>query len=380
MSVAALIVAAGRGTRAGQPGPKQYVPLSGEAVLTHTLRAMLAHPKITMVQVVIHADDLAPYTAAKVDDPRLLPPVTGGETRSASVKAGLNALKSHSPAYVLIHDAARPFVLLEMLDELIDVLESGAEGACPCLPVVNALWEGTDTLDTPRPRDGLLRAQTPQGFAFDAILAAHASTEGEFADDVGVARAAGMKVRRTKGYSQAFKITMPEDFARAEERIARMDVRTGCGYDVHAFEAGDHVTLCGIDIPHTAKLKGHSDADVAMHTITDALFGAIAEGDIGRWFPPSEPEWKGAASHIFLEKAVERVALRGGIITHIDCTIVCELPKIGPHAPAMTAKIAEICRIEPSRVSIKATTSERLGFTGREEGISAMATVTVMLK
>jgi 2-C-methyl-D-erythritol 4-phosphate cytidylyltransferase/2-C-methyl-D-erythritol 2,4-cyclodiphosphate synthase len=379
MTIAALVIAAGRGTRSGQPGPKQYVEIGGIAILTRTLQALLADPRFTMVQVVIHADDLTPYSDSTLNDPRILPPVVGGATRSASVRAGLEALATHAPSHVFIHDAARPFVSKTILDGLFDAFDRGASAACPALPVVDALWRGSGSLEDAAPRDGLLRAQTPQAFLFNTVLEAHRAAESEANDDVEIVRRVGVNVVATMGAEENFKITTPADFKRAEERIARMDVRTGCGYDVHAFEAGTHVTLCGIDIPHSAKLKGHSDADVAMHTITDALFGAIAEGDIGRWFPPSEPEWKGATSEIFLRKAVERVAARGGKISNIDCTIVCERPKIGPHAAAMIAKVAEICAIEADRVSIKATTSERLGFTGREEGIAALATATVIL-
>ncbi|MBB5514785.1 2-C-methyl-D-erythritol 4-phosphate cytidylyltransferase/2-C-methyl-D-erythritol 2,4-cyclodiphosphate synthase [Rubricella aquisinus] len=379
MRIAALIVAAGRGTRAGQPGPKQYVPVAGQPILRWTLDHLLAHPRITDLQVVIHADDRRPYRAATPDDLRLHPPVIGGETRSASVRAGLDALVPLRPDIVLIHDAARPFVPPSVVDGLIAALEH-AHGACPVLPVVDALWQGADTLDYSVSRDHLLRAQTPQAFQFDAIHAAHRAVLRDLPDDVAIARAEGISVASVPGSEDLFKITTPGDFARAEQYVRqRMDFRTGTGFDVHAFEDGDVVTLCGIDIPHTHKLKGHSDADVAMHTITDALFGAIAEGDIGRWFPPSDPQWKGAASHIFLDKAVERIAARGGRIGNIDCTIICEFPKITPHADAMRAKIAEICKIELDRVSIKATTSERLGFTGRGEGIAAMATATVVL-
>lgn len=381
MTIAALIVAAGRGTRAGTPGPKQYERIGGKSILARTLTTLGNTPRIDVLQVVIHHGDMADYEAviAETAGLPLLPPAMGGDTRALSVRSGLEALSGNAPDYVLIHDAARPFTPLATIDAVIDALLEGADGACPALPVVDALWTGNSTLDATRARDGLLRAQTPQGFPFPAIRAAHATGPQDAADDVAIARAAGLTVRATPGSEDNFKITTSADFARAERMLPPMDPRTGCGYDVHAFEPGTHVTLCGIDIPHTQSLKGHSDADVAMHTITDALFGAIGEGDIGQWFPPSEPEWKGAASDIFLAKAVERVAARGGRITHIDCTIICELPKIGPHAPAMRARIADICRIAQDRVSIKATTSERLGFTGREEGIAAMGTATVVL-
>ena len=381
MTIAALIVAAGRGTRAGTPGPKQYERIGGRSILARTLTTLGNTPRIDVLQVIIHPDDMAEYEAAIAETVglTLLPPVMGGDTRALSVRSGLEALSGDAPDFVLIHDAARPFTPLATIDAVIDALLEGADGACPALPVVDALWTGSSTLDATRARDGLLRAQTPQGFPFPAIRAAHATRRQDAADDVAIARAAGLNVRATPGSEDNFKITTPADFERTERMLPPMDPRTGCGYDVHAFEPGTHVTLCGIDIPHTHSLKGHSDADVAMHTITDALFGAIGEGDIGQWFPPSDPLWKGAPSDTFLRKAVQRVAARGGRITHIDCTIICEQPKIGPHAPAMRARIAEICRLAEDRVSIKATTSERLGFTGREEGIAAIGTATVVL-
>ena len=381
MIIAALIVAAGRGTRARTPGPKQFEKIGGTSILARTLTTLANTPRIDLLQVVINPGDMAQYEAALAETAGLphLPPAVGSDTRALSVRSGLEALARHSPDYVLIHDAARPFTPLATIDAVIDALLEGADGACPALPVVDALWTGSSTLDATQAREGLLRAQTPQGFPFPAIRKAHATGPENAADDVAVARAAGLAIRATCGSEDNYKITTPADFKRAERMLPPMDPCTGCGYDVHAFEPGTHVTLCGIDIPHTQSLKGHSDADVAMHTITDALFGAIGEGDIGQWFPPSEPEWKGAASKVFLAKAVERVAARGGRITHIDCTIICEQPKIGAHAPAMRARIAEICRIALDRVSIKATTSERLGFTGREEGIAAMGTATVVL-
>lgn len=381
MKTAALIVAAGRGTRAGLSGPKQYAWLKDQMVLTRTISAFSSEGRISAIQVVIHPDDHDLYAEATegLQDPRLLPPVTGGATRSTSVNAGLQALRAISPSHVLIHDAARPFLSRKILEDLFAAFAQDAEGVCPALPVVDALWRGGETLDTAHPREGLLRAQTPQGFVFQDILKAHQTAKEAAADDVEIARQLGLTVVTVPGSEDNFKITTPADFDRAKKRIAAMDVRTGCGYDVHAFEPGTHVTLCGIDIPHNSKLKGHSDADVAMHTITDALFGAIAEGDIGRWFPPSDPQWKGAASDIFLRKAVERIAARDGRISNIDCTIVCEFPKITPHADAMASQIAALCGIDRDRVSIKATTSERLGFTGREEGIAALATATVIL-
>ncbi|MEO1539289.1 MAG: bifunctional 2-C-methyl-D-erythritol 4-phosphate cytidylyltransferase/2-C-methyl-D-erythritol 2,4-cyclodiphosphate synthase [Pseudomonadota bacterium] len=385
MRFAGLIVAAGRGTRSGAEKPKQYIDLGGKTVLRRAVEAVLTHPDCSDLTVVIHEEDGESYRNALggVEDARLRAPVVGGASRSASVRAGLEAIAPSAPDLVLIHDGARPFVSPPVISGVIEALET-AEGACPALPVVDALWHGDgDLLDRSASREGLWRAQTPQGFRFASILAAHRATEDPLPDDVAVARAAGLAVARTRGDEANFKITTPEDFARARAHLAQttgasMDIRVGHGYDVHRFADGDAVTLCGIDIAHPRRLSGHSDADVAMHTITDAIFGALSEGDIGQWFPPSDPQWKGASSDIFLRKAVERVADRGARLTHLDCTIICEVPKIGPHAPAMRARIAEICGIDASRVSIKATTSERLGFTGREEGIAATATATVV--
>ena len=376
-TVSALIVAAGRGTRAGTGLPKQYRPLWGKPVLWHTLSALLAHDRIRNIQVVIHPDDTPLYEATVAGLPHLLPPVFGGNTRSESVLNGLEALATSAPETVLIHDAARPFLPLDIIDNLLTALQT-TKGAFPALPVVDALWNCVqDQAHSPRSRAGLYRAQTPQAFDFKTILNAHHTATAPADDDVALARAQGIDVAIVKGDERNYKLTTQADFARAE-RETQMDIRTGNGFDVHAFTEGTAVTLCGIQIPHTHALLGHSDADVAMHTITDSLFGAIAEGDIGQWFPPSEAEWKGAASDIFLLKAVERVATRGFTISNIDCTIICEAPKIGPHAATMRAKIARLTGIALDRVSIKATTSEKLGFTGRKEGIAAMATTTLV--
>ncbi|MCF6272553.1 MAG: bifunctional 2-C-methyl-D-erythritol 4-phosphate cytidylyltransferase/2-C-methyl-D-erythritol 2,4-cyclodiphosphate synthase [Rhodobacteraceae bacterium] len=375
----ALIVAAGRGTRAGAGIlPKQYRMVGGQPVLVRTLRALLAHPAVNDVQVVIHPDDIALYQSAVAGITGLRPPVFGGDTRSGSVLKGLEALAKDAPDFVLIHDAARPFLPLVVIDDLLNALQS-AKGAFPALPVVDALWQGEDGhAVAPGDRDGLYGAQTPQSFHFKAILSAHNNATAPADDDVALAVAQGIKVAIVHGSERNYKLTTPADFARAEKETAKMDIRTGNGFDVHAFTEGDAVILCGTKVPHSRALLGHSDADVAMHTITDALFGALAEGDIGQWFPPSEAKWKGAASEIFLRKAVERVAMRGFDICNIDCTIICESPKIGPHASAMRAEIARLCGIGVDRVSIKATTSEKLGFTGREEGIAAMATTTLV--
>ncbi|MEM8868883.1 MAG: bifunctional 2-C-methyl-D-erythritol 4-phosphate cytidylyltransferase/2-C-methyl-D-erythritol 2,4-cyclodiphosphate synthase [Pseudomonadota bacterium] len=381
MSIAALVVAAGRGIRAGGDGPKQYRHIGGEPMLTRTLRALLNHPAVTLVQPVIHPTDGALYEEASawIVDQRLHSPVFGGETRQASVRAGLDALISHNPEKVLIHDGARPFPGTALIERVISAVAPG-RAAFPALPVVDTLWRTRDAVvQTDSKRDGLWRAQTPQGFRFAEIHAAHAAADPQATDDIAVIRTAGHQAHVVMGDETNFKITTPADFTRAETHLRSiMDVRTGNGFDVHAFAPGNSVTLCGITVPHDRSLKGHSDADVGLHSLTDAIFGALAEGDIGQWFPPSDPEWKGAASHIFLEKAVERAAARGFRISHLDCTLICETPKIGPHAEAMRAEVARITRVDPGRISIKATTSERLGFTGRGEGIAAMATATLV--
>ncbi len=378
MNIIGLIVAAGRGKRAGGDVPKQYRELCGQTVLHRSIMALLTHPQITKVQVVIRADDVVDYHSSTNGISNLLPVCIGGAERHDSVLAGLEAIETHGPDIVLIHDAARPLVSKTVISEVINAL-SDHSGAFPALKVVDALWRGNSTIEAPESREGLWRAQTPQGFRFDEILAAHKNLASPALDDVAVAFAAGLNVAITNGSEDNFKITNPEDFARAEAILKEdMDIRTGNGFDVHKFGDGDYVTLCGVEIPHTNGLVGHSDADVAMHTITDAIFGALSEGDIGQWFPPSNPQWKGAASDIFLLRAVERADARGFKINHIDCTIICETPKIGPHAMAMRERMAEIMGMDVDRVSVKATTSEKLGFTGRGEGIAAMATATLV--
>lgn len=385
MKTAVLIVAAGRGSRAGGEIPKQYRDLKDVPVLRRTLEAFAREPGIACIQVVIHRDDehLWRETIKGLDYAHLLPPATGGAERQGSVSAGLEALSHAAPDRVLIHDAARPFVNSGVIGRVLEGLND-APAVLPALPIVDALWhvpEGhpPESVD----RADLWRAQTPQGFDYQSIRKLHRDAAPGAPDDITLARAAGLNVAVVMGDGNNFKITMPEDFARGDALLASQeadmpDVRTGIGYDVHAFEPGRSVVLNGVEIAHDHALKGHSDADVAMHAITDALFGAIAEGDIGQWFPPSEAAWKGAASHIFLEKARERVAARGYRISHIDCTIICEAPKIGPHAAAMQARLADILKLEAGRISVKATTSERLGFTGREEGIAATAVATLV--
>lgn len=374
MTTAAVIVAAGRGSRAGGEVPKQWQMLAGAPVLAHTLAAFRGH--VDRLVLVIHPDD-RDRAGAVAGDALLVP---GGATRDASVRAALEALEGTGVARVLIHDGARPLVEAGVIGRVLAALED-YPGAAPALTVTDALWRGRDGLvDGTQDRAGLWRAQTPQGFRFDAILAAHRAHPGQAADDVEVARAAGLDVAIVEGNEANLKLTFPGDFARAEAILKgrNMDVRLGNGYDVHAFTAGDHVWLCGVKVAHDKALLGHSDADVGMHALTDAIYGALAEGDIGRHFPPSDPQWKGAESHIFLRHAAELMRARGYALGNCDVTLVCERPKIGPHAAAMQAALAAIMGVEVDRVSVKATTSERLGFTGREEGIAALATACLV--
>lgn len=374
---AALIVAAGRGTRAGGGLPKQYRDLAGMAVLARTILAFDAHPRIAQIVVVRHSDDGALFEAARPATRKPLLDVIGGATRDASVRAGLAAV-SDPCTLVLIHDAARPLVPRAVINDVLDALATHP-GAAPALPVTDALWRGETTVTGTLARDGLWRAQTPQGFHLEAIRAAHAAHTGGAADDVEVARAHGLEVAITQGDEANLKITTAGDFARAAKYLeAPMDIRTGNGFDVHRFGPGDHVMLCGVAIPHERGLQGHSDADVGLHTVTDAIYGALAVGDIGTHFPPSDPQWKSAESHIFLTHAVELAATRGYSLTHADLTLICERPKIGPHAGPMRARLAALLRVDVDRVSVKATTTERLGFPGREEGIAALATVTLV--
>ncbi|MBM3605151.1 MAG: bifunctional 2-C-methyl-D-erythritol 4-phosphate cytidylyltransferase/2-C-methyl-D-erythritol 2,4-cyclodiphosphate synthase [Alphaproteobacteria bacterium] len=370
---AALITAAGRGTRAGGGQPKQWRDLGGIPVLDRTLAAFAGFERIVLV---VHPDDMAEALA------RYAGPVTivsGAQTRAASVRAGLSALEGQA-SHVLIHDGARPLVSQAVIGGVVKALQAGAQAAAPALPVSDALWRGTEGKVTgTAPRDGLFRAQTPQGFALAAITEAHRLYPADAADDVELARLAGIEVAITAGSEDNLKITFPADFARAERILgADMDIRLGNGYDVHAFGAGDHVWLCGIRIPHEVGLIGHSDADVGMHALTDAIYGALADGDIGRHFPPSDPQWKGADSAIFLSHAADLARSRGFRFGNADVTLICEAPKIGPHALAMQERLIAIMGIEAGRVSVKATTSERLGFTGRREGIAAIATVTLI--
>ena len=385
-TVAAVIVAAGRGERAGANIPKQYRAIGDEPMIRTTLRAFLTHPRIDLVQPVINPNDRETYERAIVGLKSLLPPVAGGATRQASVRAGLEALADRQPGLVLIHDAARPFVSGILIDRAISAgRASGA--AVPGLALADTVKSiddramVTETLD----RSRLRTVQTPQAFSFDLIIQAHrraaAAQRDSFTDDAALAEWAGQRVSVFEGEADNLKVTSNADFTRAEmTRLAALsDIRTGNGFDVHAFVKGDHVMLGGIRIPHSSGVTGHSDADVALHALVDAILGALAEGDIGAHFPPSDPQWKGAASDRFLDFACERVRKRGGMIGHLDVTVVCEAPRIAPHRDAMRARIAEIANVPMDRVAVKATTSEKLGFAGRGEGIFAMATATIRL-
>ena len=385
-AVAVVIVAAGRGERAGGEVPKQYRDIGGEPMLRPTLRAFLSHARVDLVQPVIHPGDENFYRAATAGLSKLSPPVAGGATRQASVRAGLEALAPAAPALVLIHDAARPFLSGALIDRAI-AAGKATGAAVPGIAIadtvkaIDAAANVVETLD----RGRLRVVQTPQVFAFDVILKAHrrAAAAGlqNFTDDAALAEWAGHRVSVFEGETGNVKVTTNDDFDRAEIlNLARLsDVRTGTGFDVHAFADGDHVMLAGIRVPHWRGLTGHSDADVGLHALVDAILGALADGDIGAHFPPSDPQWKGAASDRFLSFACERVRARGGMIAHLDLTIVCEAPRIAPHRDAMRARIAAIAGIPVTRVGVKATTSERLGFTGRGEGIVAIAAATVRL-
>jgi 2-C-methyl-D-erythritol 4-phosphate cytidylyltransferase/2-C-methyl-D-erythritol 2,4-cyclodiphosphate synthase len=390
---AILVVAAGRGTRIGAAVPKQYLHLAGQSLLTHTMRALLDADPAARLLVVIHPDDADLFAASvaaidRVDAPRVLAPVPGGATRQASVRAGLAALAGlpDRPQVVLIHDGARPFPSPGLIARAeAAAIRDGA--AVPGLAVTDTIKEIDETgriVATPR-RAALRAVQTPQAFRFDLIYDAHVAADAagarDLTDDAAIAEWAGHPVHIFEGDPGNMKVTSPEDVIAAEARLIRdcPDVRMGQGYDVHAFGPGDHVWLGGLKVPHTRGLVGHSDADVLSHAITDALYGALGDGDIGSHFPPSDPQWKGADSSIFLAAAAAAVRARGGMIAHIDATVVCETPKVGPHRDAIRARIAEVVDLPLDRVAVKATTSERLGFTGREEGIATLAIATVRL-
>jgi len=383
--VAAVVVAAGRGFRAGGEGPKQYREIGGEPVIRSSLKGLAGHPDIAMVQPVIHPDDAGLFrTAARGLD--VLDPVFGGATRQASVRAGLEALSPRQPDLVLVHDAARPFASAALISRGI-----AAGRACGAAIPALAIADTVKTVDPSGVVTGTIEraqlrlVQTPQAFAFATLLAAHqrarAAGRDDFSDDAALAEWAGIKVSTFAGEAANEKLTTADDFVRiaAAELAALTDVRTGFGYDVHAFGTGDHITLGGVRIPHGQGLSGHSDADVVLHALVDAILGALADGDIGVHFPPSDPRWRGASSDRFLVFAIERLRARNGRIAHLDVNVVCEAPRIGPYRDAMRMRIAEIAGIDPTRVAVKATSSEKLGFIGRGEGMAAFATATVRL-
>ncbi|HEY7296643.1 MAG TPA: bifunctional 2-C-methyl-D-erythritol 4-phosphate cytidylyltransferase/2-C-methyl-D-erythritol 2,4-cyclodiphosphate synthase [Xanthobacteraceae bacterium] len=383
--VAAVVVAAGRGLRAGGSIPKQYRHIGPAPAIRASLTTLAAHKAIAAVQPVINPEDERLYEAS-CGDLSVLAPVPGGATRQASVRAGLKALASLAPDLVLVHDAVRPFASASLISRAIAAAVNH-RAAVPVVPLVDTVKTIDDsgsvagTLD----RTKLRAVQTPQAFDFALLNEAHRRAEAagreDFSDDAALTEWAGLKVATFDGEIENVKLTMPEDFARFEatEIAALSDVRTGFGFDVHPFAAGDHIMLGGVRIAHPRSIAGHSDADVVLHALVDAILGALAEEDIGAHFPPSDPQWRGASSERFLAFAAERVQARGGRIAHLDVTVVCEAPRIGPHRDAIRARIAEIAGLPIGRVAVKATTSERLGFTGRHEGIVAFANATIRL-
>lgn len=394
-TIAAIVVAAGRGTRVAGAGlPKQYIDIAGEVLLTRTLRPLLAHPSIARVLVVIHPGNEALYRSAiePIEDPgraKLLPPTLGGETRQQSVRRGLQALADRSPDLVLIHDAARPFVTKANLDALIGALEkTGA--AILASPLADTLKRAAGgampVVEATVPRERLWRAETPQGFRYRNIARAHAdalaSDKTDFTDDASIAEWSGMKVTLVDSGGANTKITTAGDVAMAEQRFAAAGATETCvgqGFDVHRFTDGDHVWLCGVRIAHTRGVEAHSDGDVALHALTDAILGAVGDGDIGLHFKNTDPRWRGASSDQFLLDARRRVEARGGKIRHVDLTILAEAPKVGPHRAAMIERLSALLELPAHRIGLKATTTEGMGFAGRREGLAAMATATVVM-
>jgi 2-C-methyl-D-erythritol 4-phosphate cytidylyltransferase / 2-C-methyl-D-erythritol 2,4-cyclodiphosphate synthase len=383
----ALVVAGGRGSRFGPGMPKQYRLLAGMQVLRRAVQPFLAHPEVNAVRVVIHPDDDASYRESVGDLP-LLAPVHGGASRQESVLRGLESLAGAPPKRVLIHDAARPFVTADILDRVIRTLDDDWDGAVPALPVVDTLKRGEVAIGTAHPaiastveRDGLWRVQTPQGFCYLPILGAHRRCAGlSLTDDAAVAEYMGLRIALVTGDEDNLKVTTEDDLSRCERLLAgAFETRTGFGFDVHRFCEGSEIMLCGVAVPHDQRLLGHSDADVGLHALTDALLGTIGAGDIGTHFPPSDPRWRGAPSDVFLRHAAALVREAGGSIVNVDVTLICERPKIGPHRDLMLHRIAELLAVSPARVSVKATTTEKLGFTGRREGIAAHAIATARL-
>lgn len=379
MTTAAILLAAGRGQRFGGAGPKQYALLAGRPVLRRAAEALLAEGRVALLLPVCGPGEEA-RVAALLDGLPHLPPVPGGATRQDSVRRGLEALEPHAPSVVLVHDGARPIVPPGTVPALLAALQA-APGAIPAQPVSDTLKAGEDgRIARTVPRAGLFRAQTPQGFRFRALLDAHRAAAAEATDDAQLLEWAGQPVALVPGHETNVKITFPEDLARVEaQMMTAMWPRVGTGYDVHRLVPGRPLILCGVEVPHELGLDGHSDADVGIHALCDAIYGALAEGDIGRHFPPADAEWKDADSARFLRHAASRIAARGGVLANADVTLVCERPKITPHAPRMIARLAELLGVPEGRVGVKATTSERLGFTGRGEGIAAIATACVMV-
>jgi 2-C-methyl-D-erythritol 4-phosphate cytidylyltransferase/2-C-methyl-D-erythritol 2,4-cyclodiphosphate synthase len=376
MKIAAILVAAGTGSRFGGEVPKQFLPLAGKPVIRHAAAALLAHAEL--LQPVGDAALIAQALAGLAH----LPPVPGGAERQDSVRAGLEALAAHNPDIVLVHDAARPNLCPGLTENVLTALETH-EGAIPAIAVSDTLKRGESGIITETiPRAGLFRAQTPQGFRFATLLRLHRAAAGAAAatDDAALLEAAGLPVALTPGAEQNIKLTLPEDFVRLQNIFeGRMIPRIGTGFDVHAIATGRPMILCGITVPFEKGLAGHSDADVGIHALCDAIYGALAEGDIGRHFPPSEATWKDADSARFLRHAAVRIAARGGVLSNADVTLICERPKITPHAPAMRARLAELLEVPVDRISVKATTTEQLGFTGRGEGIAAQASAVVLI-
>lgn len=379
---AVILVAAGRGSRAGDGLPKQYRALGGMPVIRRTMLALAKALPYAKILPVIHADDEGLFAEAAKDITNLIEPVQGGASRQQSVLNGLMALTKLNPGHVYIHDAARPFVSQTLMHALQTALAKGHQGVVPVVPIVDTLVRETSSGREPVERAGLVAVQTPQAFDFMSIFDAHTNAAGTgYTDDASIFDAAGGDVVHVSGDERNFKITRPQDFEKADKMIEQQlrDIRVGSGYDVHRFEDGDHVWLCGVSIPHTQSLKGHSDADVGLHALTDAILAALADGDIGAHFPPTDEKWRGASSDKFLTFAAERVRARAGAINHLGVTLVCEAPKIRPHVANMRQRIAEIVDIDAERVSVQATTTEQLGFAGRREGIAAQATATIAL-
>jgi 2-C-methyl-D-erythritol 4-phosphate cytidylyltransferase/2-C-methyl-D-erythritol 2,4-cyclodiphosphate synthase len=393
MSVAALIVAAGRGSRAGDGTPKQFRLLGGKPVLTRTLEAFLRHPRIAKTLVVIHPDDMELYQEGIAVLPhdltsRLLPVAYGGETRQDSVRQGLEALLDFPPERILIHDAARPFADASLIERALEAMETwgAAVPGTPVTDTIKVIGSQSEVVSTPE-RAKLRAVQTPQAFHFASLHEAHrrAAAAGlrHFTDDGALAEWAGLPVHVFQGNAANIKLTHASDFPEAERRLRGLSMnyvtRLGTGFDVHAFGEGDHVWLGGIKVPHARGVVAHSDGDVILHALTDALLGALADGDIGTHFPPSDPQWRGASSDRFLAHAAALVRNRGGLIDHLDATLLCERPRLGPYRDAMRQRIAEICDLRLDQVSLKATTTEKLGFTGRGEGIATQAAATIRL-